>query len=342
MPGRVKTRLTPPFTPTRPPRWPRPRSPTPSHAVLPRPPAAASWSSTVRPGPGCRPASRSSRRARAASTNGSPPPSPACDGPALLIGMDTPQVTPALLAPALDLDAWDEATRGSALPRTADSGRWASPTPDPRPAAGRTDVHRPGPERCSGAALTGAGLAVRDLPRAAGRGHRRRRGTGRARRRRAAGSPPTLARLTRRPRSTMTAIEHVDRASTGCPGDARRRRPAPWQADPYADALRTGRGPAVPAPQRRLAAAAGGGALVRRRRRGRPDRAATGATGRCWTSAAVPAGWSPRSPRAGHAALGDRRQSGAVDPHRAARAASALCARCSNRCPGRAVGTRRC
>ena len=48
----------------------------------------------------------------------------ACSGPALLIGMDTPQVGPALLAPALAgrRAGW---TRGSDRPKTAGSGRSA-------------------------------------------------------------------------------------------------------------------------------------------------------------------------------------------------------------------------
>lgn len=82
------------------------------------------------------------------------------DGPALLIGMDTPQVTPGLLAPGLDFtdaDAW--------FGPADDGGFWALglAAPDPAlllgvpmsvPETGAVQRHR----------LTGAGLAVRDLP----------------------------------------------------------------------------------------------------------------------------------------------------------------------------------
>ncbi|GAA3373983.1 TIGR04282 family arsenosugar biosynthesis glycosyltransferase [Streptomyces racemochromogenes] len=52
-----------------------------------------------------------------------------CTGPALLIGMDTPQVTPAHLAPALEFDAYD-AWFGPA----ADGGFWALGLAAPDPA----------------------------------------------------------------------------------------------------------------------------------------------------------------------------------------------------------------
>ncbi|MFJ6352828.1 TIGR04282 family arsenosugar biosynthesis glycosyltransferase [Streptomyces sp. NPDC054835] len=52
----------------------------------------------------------------------------ACRGPALLIGMDTPQATPELLAPALDFDTCD-AWFGPA----ADGGFWALGLADPDP-----------------------------------------------------------------------------------------------------------------------------------------------------------------------------------------------------------------
>ncbi len=82
------------------------------------------------------------------------------DGPALLIGMDTPQVTPGLLALGLDFteaDAW--------FGPADDGGFWALGLADPDPAlllgvpmsvahTGETQRRR----------LTDAGLAVRDLP----------------------------------------------------------------------------------------------------------------------------------------------------------------------------------
>ncbi|MEU8779450.1 TIGR04282 family arsenosugar biosynthesis glycosyltransferase [Streptomyces sp. NPDC048606] len=82
------------------------------------------------------------------------------DGPALLIGMDTPQVTPDLLAPGLDfteVDAW--------FGPADDGGFWALGLAEPDPDlllgvpmseahTGRVQRHR----------LTDAGLTVRNLP----------------------------------------------------------------------------------------------------------------------------------------------------------------------------------
>lgn len=84
----------------------------------------------------------------------------ACDGPALLIGMDTPQVTPALLAPALRWDTYD-AWFGPA----ADGGFWALGLASPDPALllgvpmSRADTGAVQYER-----LRAAGLRIGDLP----------------------------------------------------------------------------------------------------------------------------------------------------------------------------------
>ncbi|GAB2816631.1 DUF2064 domain-containing protein [Streptomyces chlorus] len=85
------------------------------------------------------------------------------DGPALLVGMDTPQLTPKLLAPVLDPGAWRgcDAWFGPA----EDGGFWALGLAAPDPAllqnipmstayTGAAQRHR----------LTRAGLQVRDLP----------------------------------------------------------------------------------------------------------------------------------------------------------------------------------
>ncbi|MEU6850056.1 DUF2064 domain-containing protein [Actinacidiphila alni] len=86
------------------------------------------------------------------------------DGPALLVGMDTPQLTPDLLAPALrpdggtGCDAW--------FGPAADGGFWALGLADPA----RPDLLLGVPmstDRTGAiqrARLTGAGLRVRDLP----------------------------------------------------------------------------------------------------------------------------------------------------------------------------------
>jgi uncharacterized protein len=87
----------------------------------------------------------------------------ACDGPALLVGMDTPQLSAGLLAPVLADDGWDgcDAWFGPA----ADGGFWALglAAPDPRLVRGvpmSTDTT--GAEQRL--RLTAAGLSVRDLP----------------------------------------------------------------------------------------------------------------------------------------------------------------------------------
>lgn len=86
-----------------------------------------------------------------------------CAGPALLVGMDTPQITPGLLAPALGPDAWQDcdAWFGPAV----DGGFWALGLADPDPGLLRgVPMSRPDTGALQRARLTGAGLKVRDLP----------------------------------------------------------------------------------------------------------------------------------------------------------------------------------
>ncbi|MEV6008613.1 DUF2064 domain-containing protein [Streptomyces sp. NPDC051976] len=86
-----------------------------------------------------------------------------CHGPAVLLGMDTPQVTPEHLRPALAPHAWDQCSAwfGPAV----DGGFWALGMAVPDPALLRgvpmstADTGRLQRER-----LTHAGLTVRDLP----------------------------------------------------------------------------------------------------------------------------------------------------------------------------------
>ncbi|WP_327288589.1 TIGR04282 family arsenosugar biosynthesis glycosyltransferase [Streptomyces sp. NBC_01198] len=85
-----------------------------------------------------------------------------CDGPALLIGMDTPQITPELLRPALlagedPADAW--------FGPAADGGFWALGLRKPDPVLLRgVPMSTPDTGRVQRGRLTGAGLVVRDLP----------------------------------------------------------------------------------------------------------------------------------------------------------------------------------
>lgn len=150
LPGRVKTRLTPPFSPVEAARL--------AEAAL------ADTLRTVRVLPAAR---------RAVVLDGSPGPwlpsgievvaqgagglderlaaaFGACSGPTLLIGMDTPRSPRPIWRPRSPAPPGTAATPGSVPPRTADSGRWAwrCRTPDSC-AAYRCPCRRRVP--CSGA-----------------------------------------------------------------------------------------------------------------------------------------------------------------------------------------------
>ncbi|WP_346084429.1 TIGR04282 family arsenosugar biosynthesis glycosyltransferase, partial [Streptomyces thermocarboxydus] len=155
-PGRVKTRLTPPFTPE-------------EAAAL----AEASLADTLDA------VARTPARRRVLVLDGEPGPwLPAgvevvpqcagglderlaaafagCDGPALLIGMDTPQVTPELLTVDFaDCDAW--------FGPAADGGFWALGLADPDPELLR-GVPMSTPYTGAAQRRRLDGLRVRDLP----------------------------------------------------------------------------------------------------------------------------------------------------------------------------------
>lgn len=83
-----------------------------------------------------------------------------CQGPALLIGMDTPQVTPELLTTGLELS-----TGGAAFGPADDGGFWALGLADPDPALLRgVPMSVPETGAVQRRRLTLAGLTVRDLP----------------------------------------------------------------------------------------------------------------------------------------------------------------------------------
>ncbi|MFD9886594.1 DUF2064 domain-containing protein [Streptomyces alboflavus] len=86
-----------------------------------------------------------------------------CAGPALLVGMDTPQVSPALLAPVLAGDAWRAADAW--FGPAADGGFWALGLAAPDPGLLRgVPMSTPTTGAVQRARLTAAGLRVRDLP----------------------------------------------------------------------------------------------------------------------------------------------------------------------------------
>ena len=157
-PGRVKTRLTPPFTPAQAAALAeasladtlRTVAATPAtRRVLVLDGAPGPW---LPPGfdvvPQC-PGGLDERLAAAFA---------GCDGPALLIGMDTPQVTPALLTVDFaDCDAY--------FGPAEDGGFWALGLADPEPALLRgVPMSTPRTGAVQRARLVTAGLRVRDLP----------------------------------------------------------------------------------------------------------------------------------------------------------------------------------
>ncbi|WP_028798707.1 TIGR04282 family arsenosugar biosynthesis glycosyltransferase [Streptomyces sp. 142MFCol3.1] len=158
-PGRVKTRLTPPFTPREAATLAeaalvdtlRAVAATPAaRRVLVLDGAPGAW---LPPGfdvvPQC--AGGLDERLAAAFAG--------CTGPALLIGMDTPQVTPALLTVDFaDCDAW--------FGPAEDGGFWALGLAAPDPALLRgVPMSTPTTGAVQRDRLTAAGLRVRDLPR---------------------------------------------------------------------------------------------------------------------------------------------------------------------------------
>ncbi|MGW1782460.1 TIGR04282 family arsenosugar biosynthesis glycosyltransferase [Streptomyces sp. NPDC002143] len=158
-PGRVKTRLTPPFTPQEAAALAeaaltdtlRAVAATPARRrVLVLDGTAGPW---LPPGfdvvPQC--AGGLDERLAAAFAD--------CDGPALLIGMDTPQVTPGLLA--FDFDGY-----GACFGPAEDGGFWALglAEPDPGLLLG-VPMSTPATGAVQRDRLVAAGLRVRDLPR---------------------------------------------------------------------------------------------------------------------------------------------------------------------------------
>ncbi|MGR8010676.1 TIGR04282 family arsenosugar biosynthesis glycosyltransferase [Streptomyces hypolithicus] len=163
VPGRVKTRLTPPYTPLEAAQLAEAALTDTLQTALDVPARRRILALEGAPGPWLPPGFEILPQCaggldeRLAAAFG------ACDGPALLIGMDTPQVTASLLAPVLGPDGWRDcdAWFGPA----ADGGFWALGLADPDPGLLRGV---PMSTETTGAVqhrrLTDAGLAVRDLP----------------------------------------------------------------------------------------------------------------------------------------------------------------------------------
>ncbi|WUW21028.1 glycosyltransferase [Streptomyces sp. NBC_01463] len=164
LPGRVKTRLTPPFSPTEAAQLAEASLTDTLHTVRALPAARRVVVLDGRPGPWLPAGIEVVRQCpggldeRLAAAFG------ACTGPTLLIGMDTPQVTAADLAGALAPGAWDgcDAWFGPA----DDGGFWALGLAAPDPALLRgVPMSVPETGAVQRRRLVDAGLSVRDLPR---------------------------------------------------------------------------------------------------------------------------------------------------------------------------------
>ncbi|MGW0697031.1 TIGR04282 family arsenosugar biosynthesis glycosyltransferase [Streptomyces sp. NPDC002738] len=163
LPGLVKTRLTPPFTPAEAAQLAEAALRDTLRTALSLPARRRVLVLDGRPGPwlppGIEVVAQSTGRLdeRLAAAFGG------CAGPALLIGMDTPQITTADLTPALSPDAWDgcDAWFGPA----ADGGFWALglAAPDPDLVRG-VPMSTPETGAVQRRRLVDAGLTVRDLP----------------------------------------------------------------------------------------------------------------------------------------------------------------------------------
>ncbi|MFJ4626938.1 DUF2064 domain-containing protein [Streptomyces sp. NPDC088847] len=158
LPGRVKTRLTPPFTPEEAAALAEASLVDTLHVVLATPARRRVLVLAGAPGPWLPPGfdvvpqcdGGLDERLAAAFAG--------CDGPALLIGMDTPQVTPELLTVDFaDCDAY--------FGPAEDGGFWALGLADPDPALLRgVPMSTPTTGAAQRARLTAAGLRVHDLP----------------------------------------------------------------------------------------------------------------------------------------------------------------------------------
>ncbi|MEV6056354.1 DUF2064 domain-containing protein [Streptomyces sp. NPDC052107] len=159
LPGRVKTRLTPPFTPEEAARLAEAALADTLRAVAAAPATRRVLVLDGAPGPWLpagfevRPQCAGGLDERLADAFAH------CSGPALLIGMDTPQVTPQLLTVDFaDCDAY--------LGPAEDGGFWALGLAEPDPALLRgVPMSTPVTGAVQRERLLAAGLRVRELPR---------------------------------------------------------------------------------------------------------------------------------------------------------------------------------
>lgn len=163
VPGRVKTRLTPPFTPEQAARLAGAALADTLETVRALPVTRRVVMLDGEPGPWLPggfevlPQGQGGLDARIAHSFAQ------CAGPALLIGMDTPQLQASQLAGVLAADAWDIADAWYGPAR--DGGFWALAFREPRPELVRgVPMSRPDTGALQRRRLVEAGLRVADLP----------------------------------------------------------------------------------------------------------------------------------------------------------------------------------
>ncbi|MCK1819369.1 DUF2064 domain-containing protein [Streptomyces sp. XM83C] len=157
-PGRVKTRLTPPYSPDEAASLAAAALTDTLRAVAATPASRRVLVLDGRPGPWLPPGFDVVPQCGGGLDERLAAAFAACTGPALLIGMDTPQVTPDLLTLEPDgCDAW--------FGPAEDGGFWALglASPDPELLRG-VPMSRPDTGARQRARLVEAGLRVRDLP----------------------------------------------------------------------------------------------------------------------------------------------------------------------------------
>jgi glycosyltransferase A (GT-A) superfamily protein (DUF2064 family) len=163
LPGRVKTRLTPPYSPERAAALAAAALADTLHAVLAAPARRRVLVLDGRPGPWLPPGIEVVPQVSGGLDERLAAAFAGCDGPSLLVGMDTPQICPALLAPALADDAW--AGCDAFLGPAADGGFWALglavPDPDLLRGVPMSTARTGALQRRR---LLDAGLRVRHLP----------------------------------------------------------------------------------------------------------------------------------------------------------------------------------
>ncbi|MEV5488377.1 DUF2064 domain-containing protein [Streptomyces bobili] len=159
LPGRVKTRLTPPFAPAEAAALAEASLADTLQAVAATPAARRVLVLEGAPGPWLPPGFEVVPQCAGGLDERLADAFARCEGPALLIGMDTPQVTPELLTVDFaGCDAW--------FGPAEDGGFWALGLAEPDPALLRgVPMSTPFTGAVQRARLVAAGLRVRELPR---------------------------------------------------------------------------------------------------------------------------------------------------------------------------------